>query len=470
MSAIATEETWPSAALRTVLLSLESGSRPKGGVRSIHDGVASVGGEHLTSNGGFNFETTRYVPDSFYKSMRRGHIRPGDVLVVKDGATTGKVSLVRDDFPFRRAVVNEHVFVCRPGPSISPEYLFWYLFSNSGQQAILEHFRGSAQGGITQDFADGTLIPVPPLPVQDLICKHLDDIFGRTAIIRSSLTSANRAIERFRRSILAAACSGHLTANWREANPRAMNDQPTDAVQETAHRHSSRRLWGAGVIPDLTEEERSALPSTWRWLKVSDLASPAEEAVQIGPMSMKSSEFALTGVPVLNVGCVQPGFIDSSKADHLPPQRARDFSPRYEIKAGDVLFTRSGTVGRCAVASETHNGSLITFHLLRVRPDRHVCLPDYLWVVFQGAPSISRQTLEGQIGSSRAGFNTRLLESLDVPVPPLLEQAAIVHLVDKLLSTCAAVERNTLGASTRLEAATSATLSAVLSNRSGLEA
>ena len=34
---------------------LQSGSRPKGGVRGIETGIPSVGGEHLNSYGGFDF-------------------------------------------------------------------------------------------------------------------------------------------------------------------------------------------------------------------------------------------------------------------------------------------------------------------------------------------------------------------------------------------------------------------------------
>jgi type I restriction enzyme S subunit len=165
---------------------------------------------------------------------------------------------------------------------------------------------------------------------------------------------------------------------------------------------------------------------------------------------MKSSEFTESGVPVLNVGCVQPGWIDISKCDYLPEGKAKAFE-RYRIQAGDVLFTRSGTVGRCAIAGPGQAGHVITFHLLRVRPDRKVCLPKYLWAAFQGAPSIRRQTDEGQIGSTRSGFNTGLLSSLDVPVPPLVEQHEIVRRVDALFALADTIEKQVEAAITRAD-------------------
>jgi type I restriction enzyme S subunit len=106
-----------------------------------------------------------------------------------------------------------------------------------------------------------------------------------------------------------------------------------------------------------------------------------------------------------------------------------------------VLFTRSGTVGRCAIASDDHDGHVITFHLLRVRPEQRVCRSRYLWMALTGAPSIRRQANEAQIGSTRGGFNTRLLASLDVPLPPPDEQDEIVRRADTLLRLADVVER-----------------------------
>jgi type I restriction enzyme S subunit len=135
-------EGWLETSLKALLVSLESGSRPKGGVRGIKEGVPSIGGEHLDEKGGFRVENVKFVPRTFFKAMNRGHINLGDVLVVKDGATTGKVALVRNDFPHREAVVNEHVFICRPTGAVLPTYLFMFLFSADGQERILENFQG----------------------------------------------------------------------------------------------------------------------------------------------------------------------------------------------------------------------------------------------------------------------------------------------------------------------------------------
>lgn len=48
--------------------------------------------------------------------------------------TTGKTSFVNDKFVFTDAVVNEHVFICRPSKEINLKCLFWYLWSDEGSK------------------------------------------------------------------------------------------------------------------------------------------------------------------------------------------------------------------------------------------------------------------------------------------------------------------------------------------------
>jgi len=136
---------WKEEPLKLVLITLESGGRPKGGAQK--EGVPSIGGEHLNSDGKFNFENMKFVPKNYFESMNRGLIKNHDVLIVKDGATTGKTSFVGDDFPFEKSAVNEHVFIARSNKKVYPKYLFYFLFSGEGQEQLKKAITGSAQGG-----------------------------------------------------------------------------------------------------------------------------------------------------------------------------------------------------------------------------------------------------------------------------------------------------------------------------------
>ncbi|MBL7996699.1 restriction endonuclease subunit S, partial [bacterium] len=172
-------QNWIECSLDELLISLESGSRPKGGVRGIAKGIPSIGGEHLNYTGRFNFSNIKYVPEAFAERMSKGQIQPYDILIVKDGATTGKTAFVDNTFPYKHAFVNEHVFICRPSKKINPKFLFWYLWSKDGQDRILENFKGSAQGGINQTFTPNTTVPLAPLAEQERVVLKLDTIMAK---------------------------------------------------------------------------------------------------------------------------------------------------------------------------------------------------------------------------------------------------------------------------------------------------
>jgi type I restriction enzyme S subunit len=91
--------------LSEVLKSLESGGRPKGGGTLNTAGIPSLGAEHLNSFGGFNFKSVKYIPEVYFENLNSGKIESENILIVKDGATTGKVSYVNNDFPFNSASV-----------------------------------------------------------------------------------------------------------------------------------------------------------------------------------------------------------------------------------------------------------------------------------------------------------------------------------------------------------------------------
>src|SRR3989338_300807 len=154
---------WKEFKVLEVIECVENGNRPKGGVGSLKEGIPSIGGEHINKNGGFDFSNIKFISKEFFEAQKRGIIRRGDVLVVKDGATTGRVTFVsKDNFPYKEALVNEHVFILRPKNSmIVPKFLFYSLYGKEGQKKILDNFHGSAQGGINTQFAKNVLLYVP---------------------------------------------------------------------------------------------------------------------------------------------------------------------------------------------------------------------------------------------------------------------------------------------------------------------
>ncbi|MCD4675919.1 MAG: restriction endonuclease subunit S, partial [Desulfobacula sp.] len=163
--------------LSFVVKELESGARPKGGVSSESGTIPSLGAEHLSNDGGFNFHKNKYITALFYDALKSGKIRINDILIVKDGATTGKVSFVENDFPFKKAAINEHVFRISINFKIGfAKYVYFFLKSIDGKKQILNDFRGATVGGISRQFIESARIPLPPLDDQIRIATILSRV------------------------------------------------------------------------------------------------------------------------------------------------------------------------------------------------------------------------------------------------------------------------------------------------------
>lgn len=164
-------QKWPMVELGEVC-EIFNGSRPKGG--AINKGILSIGGEHINYDGSFNLEKRRYIPKDFFNKLKRGKLEVGDVLIVKDGATTGKVGYFNDKSPFKIAAVNEHVFILRVNKEkIDSFFLYQFLKSPKGNTEILKHKVGAAQGGINLSIKK-IKIPLPPIEVQKEIVEQIE--------------------------------------------------------------------------------------------------------------------------------------------------------------------------------------------------------------------------------------------------------------------------------------------------------
>ena len=166
-------ESWKAVKLKGYV-NIETGKRARGGALDKGN-VASIGGEHLDNEGDIQWDNMKFIPEDFYESLKQGKVQLRDILLVKDGATTGKVAIVRNP-RYKKVAVNEHVFVLRSKMNkLVNEFLFYFLFSRFGQIQIRTRFHGMI-GGITRSDIETILIPLPSLEEQKAIVHILSTI------------------------------------------------------------------------------------------------------------------------------------------------------------------------------------------------------------------------------------------------------------------------------------------------------
>ena len=427
-------EGWVETSLSSVIKKLESGSRPRGGVRGIADGIPSLGAKHLSSDGSFNFDSIKYVPRIFFDRMNQGHIQKNDILVVKDGATTAKVSFISNSFPFDTAVVNEHVFICRPLEGVYPPFLFYYLFSDEGQNRILENFRGSAQGGINQSFATRTNVPMAPAKEQQRIVSKLEHLLPRIKDTKGRLETVIQILKVFRQAVLAAAFSGKLTEDWRSDSKEI--ESVTELIELIAHKR--RHEWQARkrsslkyINPvDLDRSDLLEIPHNWMWISADAICSQITDGEHIQP------PYQSTGYPMLSAKHVRDGYIIFEDVGFINEDDFLNCLKRCAPVPNDILIVSVGaTTGRSAIVVDSQPFAIVRSVLL-LRP-----LIDSRYFLYWTHSSWCNEWMKQASGASaQPHLYIRDVGRMPVPLPPSEEQQEIVRRVEILLDLAKDIE------------------------------
>jgi type I restriction enzyme S subunit len=280
---------------------------------------------------------------------------------------------------------------------------------------------------------------------QRAIVRSIEDARASVGSASTHLADSKRAVERFRQAVLAAACSGRLTADWRQ-----QNSDPSSvilALSELRSQRKERKQREQAVSLPLPE-----LPETYV------LASLGESAVMLEyGTSKKCATDPTIGVPVLRMGNIQDGKLDFSDLKYCSVD---DEIIRLMLEPGDLLFNRTNSpelVGKSAVYQSDVPASFASY-LIRVRFDNRVALPEFVNYWLNSAWGRAWAQLAKTDGVSQSNINGSKLALMAVPLPPIDEQAVIVERASQMLMVADAIHARIESASSAVDKSSQAVL------------
>ncbi|MBS3850208.1 restriction endonuclease subunit S [Devosia sp. BSSL-BM10] len=151
--------------------------------------------------------------------------------------------------------------------------------------------------------------------------------------------------------------------------------------------------------------------------------------IQEGP-GIRKYEYQEDGFPMINVRCVQDGFLDMSSARAANTDLALGKWRHFQVDEGDILFTISGTIGRCAIVTKHDlpllmNTSVVRFRSIDPRLDTKFL---YLFLQSDGFQLPLKRLSSG---AAIQNVGPTHIKMLSIPVPPLEEQQRIVAILDE---------------------------------------
>jgi type I restriction enzyme, S subunit len=263
---------------------------------------------------------------------------PQDVIFAKitPCMENGKCAVV-PDIPSGLGYGSTEFHVLRPQPGVNPRFIWHYVRQESFRRLAEDHMTGSVgQLRVPVTFLHDFPIQLPPEAIQKEIVRILDGAMMSAGSASGHLATAQRASKRFRQAVLAAACSGRLTADWRDQH----NPEPVDQLlNRIATTRESRRNGAPRTIAAPAGAEE--LPSSWRWVEFGSVIGELRNGISPAP-AMEPP-----GVPILRISAARPLEVDLAGIRYL--REPLDKWAQYRLQDGDLLFTSTTAAWHCWV-------------------------------------------------------------------------------------------------------------------------
>lgn len=336
--------------------------------------------------------------------------------------------------------------VLLPNSGIDPKFAFYACKSiRLPDRGYSRHF----------SFLKKCDFPLPPFNEQKRIVAKIEELFSELDNGITALKTVHEQLKVYRQAVLKHAFEGKLTAKWREENADKLEspEQLLARIQQEREARYQQQLdkwkiavkeWESndkdGKKPGKPKESaqldllESALPFGWLTVSLNWLLTTEKKPMTTGPFgtALKKSEHQSEGVPVLGIENIGNGKFISGNKIFVTEEKAEELKP-FKIHPGEIVISRSGTVGEICEVPEKVNNALISTNLLRVSLDNKFILSPFFVLMFQGG-CVKLQVKNLCKGSSREFLNQSILSSIKYPVCGLEEQKALLEQLEIIFS------------------------------------
>jgi type I restriction enzyme S subunit len=325
-----------------------------------------------------------------------------DIFVVWDGARSGWAGLGRE------GAIGSTIMALQPKAG---DRNYIYRWVQSQFQHINTNTRGTGIPHVDPELFWNLEVPLAPHAEQRRIAAKLEKLLGEVDACRQRLAKIPILLKRFRQSVLAAACFGRLTADWREKNP----DAEPYAVESDV-------------------EAGAEFPPNWKATRLGTLTT----LVTSGSRGW-AKYYADSGSTFIRAQNINSDFLNLDDIAFVrPPESAEGL--RTKVRQHDILITITGAnVTKSALVEELLEHAYVSQHVALVRL-RDVRLAKFLFH-FIVSPADGRKQLQAAAyGQGKPGLNLENIRDVLVGLPPLLEQQQIVRRVESLFALADQIE------------------------------
>ncbi len=403
--------TWKTYSIAQIIEDIQSGFAC--GNKDVVNGFLHLRMNNIHSDGKLDLTLLRRVPPELVGSKYR--LKKGDVVVctTNSGKLVGKSALfdIEGEYAFSNHLTRLRIKKDIAEPTFVQK-LLWLKWQLGEIEPLCKHWVN--QSTLPKEALLALEFQLPPLVEQRRIARKLDCIAAHLDEVKARLAKIPSLLKRFRQSILAAACSGRLTEDWRLGNSMCMA--------------STSALPASDDLPEL--------PDSWRY----DALGSVIYGTKYG--TAKRCDYKCAAHAVLRIPNIGDGYIigDDLKYTDLSEREYQQLA----LEPGDILLIRSNgsvsLVGRSALVTREFAGYAYAGYLIRIRPRKEIIVPEYLNRVLASFYVRLQIEIPARSTSGVNNINSEEVANLRIPLPPVEEQNEIVRRVESLMLQADAIE------------------------------
>jgi type I restriction enzyme S subunit len=344
-----------------------------------------------TITAGMDFMAATASPDQIAKFT----LRAGDTIITKDSETADDIAIaayVPADVP--GLVCGYHLSIVRPLPGTDGAFVKRLFDSSYAKSCFAVRANGLTRVGLGQYELDNIKLPFPPSVEQTLISAFLDQ---ETAKIDELVAEQQRLMELLKEKRQA------VTSN---AVTRGLDPHVPLRAAET--------YWF------------DKIPNHWSIIRLRHACS----TIFLG-LTSKVDYVEEGGVPLVRALNISGGVLDLSDVRTISLEQHRNLTKRNLAKRGDVLLSKSGSIGTAAIVDCDVEFSIYE-SIFALRAIEQLLLPRYLLFLLRSAPCYAQYSAS-LVGMGVGHLNMSDIVDVRIALPPLKEQASIVdHLEAEL--------------------------------------
>ena len=345
-------------------------------------------------------------------------VRKGAILVAMYGSI-GKLGIAGFECTTNQAIA----FTKSIREEVEKRYLFYYLLRI--RQNLLDIGKGGTQANISQTVLKQVEFPLAPLNEQRRIVAKLEKILAKVNTCQQRLERIPTILKRFRQSVLAAACSGRLTADWREQN---CDVEPAEELLTNFKKtkdYKKVKIKNELTIP-------FDLPLSWEWINLIEGCKSITDGDHQAPPKQER------GIPFLVISNIKDGKLYFSNTRYVSKEYYDKIKESRKPIKGDILYSVVGSYG-IPVMVNVEREFCFQRHIALLRVNK-LLSNTYLLYILQSLLVFSQATAVAT-GIAQLTVTLTGLRKIKIPLPPLEEQKEIVTRVEALFKKCDSIEK-----------------------------